>query len=284
MAVVDSSGQKNHASNAIVSGPGLWGRGASAFFNGYDYVEIPHSTSFAAAGEAFSVTAWVYLMDAPARPGDAAGRWCPIVHKGAEDAPGGPALLVHTNSRKMKFESRRAGDAVDEAESTAKLPMQRWMHVAMVRTPEAVSLYVNGIMDSSKPTAGNVGGTTEDPLYIGAVPWLRDACSMQTNVDEVRYYSRALTTNEIQAEAAPALGGIPPAFLHLGCASCTVGEAAAACREDYHLCTQMELHAGGYQVARIMGYATWETQIWTHADSAGGGAGKKLAMCCTDLL
>ena len=36
------------------------------------------------------------------------------------------------------------------------------------------------------------------------------------------------------------------------------------------------------QVAMIMGYAQYDTEIWTHKDSTGEG--EKLAMCCTNSM
>ena len=35
-------------------------------------------------------------------------------------------------------------------------------------------------------------------------------------------YNRELKSYEIQAEAEPALGGIEPNFLHLGCINCDI--------------------------------------------------------------
>ena len=102
-------------------------------------------------------------------------------------------------------------------------------------------------------------------------------------IDEMRVYSRPITVDEIQAEAAPALGGTRPTFLHLGCVDCVLEAARKSCDKDYHLCTSMELHTAGYHVARTMGYVDWRTHVWTHADAEaraeadaadeGGGSG-----------
>ena len=39
-------------------------------------------------------------------------------------------------------------------------------------------------------------------------------------VDEFKLYNRALTNDEIQADAAFALGGVEPSFVELGCMVC----------------------------------------------------------------
>ena len=73
--------------------------------------------------------------------------------------------------------------------------------------------------------------------------------SAQVYVDEVRFFGRAITKPEVQAEAAPALGGIPPSFTQLGYSSCPLAKAKSeSCPDGMHLCTEMELHSGAYQV------------------------------------
>ena len=39
-------------------------------------------------------------------------------------------------------------------------------------------------------------------------------------MDEVRFYDRVVLEHEIQAEASPALLGIEPNFILLGCVNC----------------------------------------------------------------
>jgi hypothetical protein len=53
---------------------------------------------------------------------------------------------------------------------------------------------------------------------------------------------------EIEAEAGASLGGIEPSFIVVGCMKCTISAAAAACNDkgEYHICTNNELHTGGY--------------------------------------
>jgi len=280
--VVDSSGNRNHGKNPIPVGPGIWGRGASAYFNGFDYVEFDHSASLQEAGKVYSMTMWIFLIqEVPSR---GASRWCPLVHKGADGAQGSPSLMMQTESRKLQFSSLQSGLAAKaaEAETTARLPLQRWAHVAMVRSEEKLEIYVNGVLDSTT-SAGNPGGN-EKSLYLGGVPWLHDECNIPVYMDEVRYYSRALTGYEVVAEAAPALGGLSPTALQLGCQSCAVTKAKTSCPKDFHVCTSLELHAGGYQFASVMGYVDAHTLVWAHADLAGTSTEMGTAICCTDKV
>jgi hypothetical protein len=303
--ILDSSGNGNHGKFAIPSGPGANAYGSSAMFNGFDWVEIPHTPSF--AGSTFSISMWIYIYKDPATTVKHGGRWCPLLHKGASADDGAPSLSIHTEKRQAKMSVATTSDQHplgEFKESNAKLPVNRWAHVAMVRTATENVLYINGIRDSKVRTEGAAVGN-KGSLFIGGVPWLADSCHISSYVDEVRVYSRPLLEDEIQAEASPALGGIEPAMVQLGCKECDVTTASRSCIAGYHLCTAMELHTGGYQVARLQGYADWHTHVWSHGQyakttaaagtsahaaemafsTAGNGAAppaKGLGLCCND--
>jgi len=287
-AVVDSSGNKNHASNNIPVGPGVGGRGASAFLNGFDYVEIPHSKSLAENGAgagagAYSVTFWVYLMQKPVSKGVA--RDCPIVFKGKKDGKAAsPNLQINTDTRKLTFSSSSVSTAGDKpVKSEARLPVKRWAHVALVRSEDKLLLYVNGLLDGE--TASGSGVKNEEPLYVGGVPWLRDECNIKMYVDEMRFYSRAVQAVEIQAEAQPATGGaIQPSYMQLACTKCSAKEASEKCPADFHVCTKMELHTGVYEVARNLGYAAWKDEVINHEDVEKNPTKAGMAMCCSNVL
>ena len=55
--------------------------------------------------------------------------------------------------------------------------------------------------------------TNKYPLYIGAVPWHKEECSVPLYMDEVRLYNTVVYESLIEAEAAPALGGIETNFI-----------------------------------------------------------------------
>jgi hypothetical protein len=71
--------------------------------------------------------------------------------------------------------------------------------------------------------------------------------------------------HELQAQAAQALGGVDPGYVRLGCMKCSVQEAANACPASRHICSSLELHTGGYQVARSMGWLQSSVHLWTHS-------------------
>lgn len=133
--------------------------------------------------------------------------------------------------------------------SNARMPHGRWAHIAIVRAESKIKLYFNGILDSIAPTDGFTL-TNKHPLYLGGTPWHNEDCNVPMLMDEVRIYNRPLHEAEIEAEASPALGNIEPSYIQLGCVNCLLEKASKSCIEGYHICTSIELHSGGYQIAR----------------------------------
>jgi hypothetical protein len=298
---IDSSGRSNHAMHSIPAGPGVLGRGASAMFNGFDYVSIPHSEDF--DGSDFSVTFWMYLYKDPKALNTHGEALCPILRKGAagKSAPG-ILLNTHTGKVTVRLTTTSEAETAESMVSEGKVRKKAWVHVALVRKGAMTKLYLNGVLDKEKTTRGATQ-SNKGNLFIGGTPDRIEKCHLAMYVDEMRFYNTVLTTDQIQAEAGPALSGIEPAMVRAGCVGCSLDLAGKSCPKDYHLCTAMELHTGGYQVGRINGYATHETRIWTHAeyktraggnaqnmdkvfDSAGdaGDAGLKgTGLCCIDF-
>ena len=65
--ILDYSGKRNHALNTITVASGFGSRGYSAHFNGYDYVEVPHSNTISM--KTYSITMWAFFI----KSGDEAG-------------------------------------------------------------------------------------------------------------------------------------------------------------------------------------------------------------------
>ena len=236
--------------------------GSSAFFNGFDYLEIPHSQDF--TSKVYSVTFWLYLIkeyteDLKQKKGL---RWCPILQKGVDDTFENiffrsPAIFFDRKERVLKAAvSSTAGNSQPQGEmlfSNAKIPYHRWTHIALLVTDTKIKLYVNGILDAVNATEGRA--TINDmSFFVGNTPWHIEDCNVPSYIDELRFYNRALMEEEIEAEAAPALGGVEANYVNLGCINCGLEQASKACLDGYHLCTSIELHTGGYQVARAMGW------------------------------
>lgn len=286
---LDSSGHQHHAKTAVGSGPAQGSRGASAYFSGNNYVEIENSAELNAT--VFTYTLWIYLYrDAEVEGGVGTGfRWCPLLQKGLDDPTNrsfarAPALFLDRRERGLRFYiTSTASDAYPQGEyieSAAHLPYQRWTHLALLRGERRSRLYVNGILDVSNSTDGSTVANSAS-LFIGGTPGSGIGCQVGHLQDEVRVYTRELSEEEIEAEAAGALGEIEPRYVRIGCLNCPQSSAEESCPGNYHLCTSIELHSGAYQVARANGWVGWNSRVWARGAQAEEGQG--LGVCCQDL-
>jgi len=277
---IDVSGNRNHGVGTIQAGPSMAGQGSSAFFH-QNFLEIPGAAQF--HQQDFTYAFWVYLINDGGTGSPHEGfRICPILRKGLDKYQIGiesmktyaatPAVLFDriTHSLRVEIATGSTDSAVAEAfESNARLKLGRWYHLAVVRLDSLRStrLYVNGILDSSQSTPGYLQ-VNDEGLFVGSDPLVKDKCNVPMYVDNLKVYNRAVSPDEIQAEASPALNGIEPSFIRLACVSCSLETAVKNCPEGYHVCSSLELHMGGYQVARILGWLNKGTHVWSHSSIA----------------
>jgi len=263
---LDTSGVHNHATHAPAFGPGIGGNGHAARYVGTDYTEVRHVAGYAEAGSAFTVEMWIYLRQ------DSTGDWRTVLHKGGHDEERTPTLFLEPLTRGLEFfvSTTDQGQPMGERLwSNSFVPMHRWTHVAAVAEGHSLRLYLNGLLDSENVTVGSIVHNN-GPFFLGGDPW-RPAGGFDGFIDEFKYYGRALTTDEVQAAVGVGLGGIEPAFLELGCMGCEIATAASTCAINYHLCNTHDLYAGGYMVARAMGWATSNSHVWSAEEAAAAG-------------
>jgi len=295
-AAIDRSGSGNHGVTELVHGPSPGGSGHSAAFT-KNFMMVPDSAQLKLPD--FTYSFWVYLADddVPSAAGPSA-TWCPLIRKGVhmpetQQFSNAPALLFNHRTGRLRAEVTTTMKEIEDGEhidSNARLLPNRWLHIAMVHHTRTASdssllLYVNGILDSMLKTQGTPV-MNDYPLYVGGDPFTQDQCGFTVYVDELRIYSHAVAPHQLQAEAAPALGGTDPSYVHLGCAQCSLEDAARRCPGNRHICTAMELHTGGYQVARSLGWLSSGTHVWTHAAVSKRAASQPaesstgLGLCC----
>mmetsp|Transcript_59374 Transcript_59374/g.141550 ORF Transcript_59374/g.141550 Transcript_59374/m.141550 type:complete len:393 (+) Transcript_59374:135-1313(+) len=285
---LDSSGLGFHGMEPVVSGPAVGGGGRSAFFQ-RSFLTVPVETPGPQSLD-FSYTFWVHLLEEPGKHHQGL-RHCPLVRKGldrtvdevaeAHSFAAAPAVMFDQLSGKLHVEmatdAQTAGQGAtpqrEVFESHSRLRHGRWFHVALVRmeNEKQTRLYVNGILDATVTSEGHVVPNAE-PLYVGGDPVVGFKCATPLYIDEVKRYSRPLSPDEIQAEAAPSLSGIEPAYVRLACVDCTLETAMAKCPTSYHVCNDLELHVAGYQVARTLGLLTKDTKVWSHSAGAPAAA------------
>lgn len=276
MHMLDHSGSAIHSKEAVPFGPGLNGFGQGAKFDGNTMLEIPHSDKLASTS--FCVTLWLYLLT------DSTGQWRTILHKGARDHERTPSLFLEPQTRGIDFFVSTTDDnqpAGERVWSNTFIPLRSWTHIAGCVEDRNLRLYINGILDAENTTVGSPV-LNQGTLYVGNDPW-RPSSGIAGYVDELRYYSRVLSTDEIQAEAQPALGLVEPSFVELGCMGCAFDTCPKACRQGFRMCTERDLYSGGYYVARHMGWASPSTHIWSAADGNDPSTANSqtgLCICC----
>lgn len=78
------------------------------------------------------------------------------------------------------------------------LPLNVWSHVAMVYTPTTTYLYLNGVEDKNAASTAITTDTQDTGIGTYPDPSLAADTGFNGGIDDVRFYSRALSVNEIQ--------------------------------------------------------------------------------------
>lgn len=275
-SVLDATSYRNHAFGRLAVGPAQGGQGSSAFFR-RSFLEVTDAQGTLQLKD-FSYTFWVYLIDDPTSKGL---KLCPLVRKGlggsvpigdlGRQSDASPAVLFDRFSQRLRVEFVTSGapdldpslTLAEAFESNARLRTGRWYHISVLRWDNArtTHLYVNGVLDSSHITKGFLRPMRE-PIFVGGDPLTAESCDLPMYIDELKVYDRPLDVDEIQAEAAPALMGIEPAFVRLACVNCPLELASRSCTEGYHVCSSIEMHMGGYQVAHSLGWLSPGGRAW----------------------
>jgi len=274
---VDDSGHWRHLADEgghlspVPVGPGVMGRGASAAFDGRCFRTVRRSEALET--EAFTVALWLYLLE------DSSGSWRTIFSKAADAEQLTPALLIGPDERRLHA---RASPRIEESggsiESKGLLPLRRWTHIAVASTGSILRLFINGIMDGEVVLERSPSRRGGD-LYIGRDPW---RAGVKAYVDDFRWYDRSLSTSELRMLTYPSLTGISAGFVHLGCSSCQLTEAARSCSKSRaHVCSQQELLAGGFHTARAMGWLDSSPEVWYNTEKDFSPK-EKLGLCCAD--
>jgi hypothetical protein len=158
--------------------------GQCAVFNGEEFVLVPDHPSLQV--KKFTLASWVYRV--PSRSN------ARIMEKGA-----GQAFWLWMYGRKMI--GGFFGDDFTEVYSKGEVPQEKWTHICTTYNGTVLSMYVNGILESTTKVTGEIS-TTNRPLFIGCRNKKTDFWS--GGLDEVRIYDRDLNPAEVSALAVRA--------------------------------------------------------------------------------
>ena len=183
----------NHGTlvNGATFAPGKVGLGFSFGGTG-DYVEIPHSPTLDLMA-AHAVDLWVKVAAYPP-----ANTYAVLVNKWVYNLEDkylsvGPAGNV--------FYYLVVPFGAPLASSTSLTP-GNWYHIAGTYDGTTAKIYINGVLDASKPASGNTGNST-GKLYFGHNPDRVTAgepfVPFKGQLDEIEWFNRALSAAEITA-------------------------------------------------------------------------------------
>jgi len=175
-----------------------------------DFVSVGNPANLHLSTSDFTVDAWVNfdsLLSPPGSPsGPCFGPGCDmsVVNKMVTSTSFPPnrdgwRLLKQSDNRFwfcLGLPSNGCGAGVaTTVRSTTMLAPGAWYHVAGVKSSQGIFIYVNGVLEDSKPLSSFVDTDSADVL-IGYYP---QQSFMYGRIDEVEILNRALSSSEIQA-------------------------------------------------------------------------------------
>ncbi len=98
------------------------------------------------------------------------------------------------NAQKIRFERR--GSAQSSVDSATRTVAGRWYHVAVSYNGASMSVYVNGVLESSTASSASIGDTA-NPLRLAWGPQAGSAEHYGGTIDEAAIYNTALSATRI---------------------------------------------------------------------------------------
>jgi len=179
----DVSANANHGAwvNGTSFGTGLLQDGLSLDgSSGGSYVQIPHEYTLDGMSN-LSISVWA-KKDASGVGGNLFKKH--VVYDFAISTAGISGYLFN------EFGSRA------DVSSAAPINDTNWHHYCLVYNGSQFLAYVDGIEKTSSPLSAKVASNASWPIYVGKDPWVN---TFAGEMDEMKLFRRALSTNEISA-------------------------------------------------------------------------------------
>ena len=192
----DYSGNGNHGTviGAILTDDRFGNADSAYSFDGInDLISIPDKPIWTLGTKPFTVALWVKLRQIKGRDpfighDEGSGernKWIFWYDARGHDKPRGPALRFHINSPSLR--------PTDTVFSPWNPTVGEWYHVAVTRSNNSYSLFINGKNVASENDDNNIPDPNY-PLTIGKA----EAYYLNGLIDDVRIYNRALSETEIK--------------------------------------------------------------------------------------
>lgn len=192
----DSAGDDIGSPVFGASAPGyVPGKVGQAFrFNGSNSVQFGDEPGLDSSS--FTVAGWFQIPEAPSGDVYLASKYDGDWH--------GWYLRLSSNLV-PSFVVHQTTNVANSAFSNAPLALNRWYYIAGTFDGATAKLYVDGQLVGEAGLSGGYTPAPSTPLYLGRASWANIGHAT-ANIDEVAFYSTALTQAQIQAAVNPAPG------------------------------------------------------------------------------
>lgn len=293
--IVDESSGKNH-SNQILNfhgfAPGVNGIGNSLEVNGvqknYDYflkTEINHKIT-----NKFTYSFWFYPISADSNKSNNR-----ILQRGSDSLENSPkrcqrlpaiffnsknkGLLVYLNT--YNEQDDKEGEFII---SNGGANYKRWINITLMKSDLMMSLFLNGSLDSKLRLTSGIfepdSMILDNSIYIGSQ-------NFNFYLDELKYFNDIVDIDYIQASVSSVLPGVSYLYQYsLGCINCNFETAKSACSNNYKICSSLEMHLGGYQLANSVNWLKNGMPIWSKeyfdSNNQSNTDLRGLVLCCIE--
>jgi hypothetical protein len=200
--VADASGRGHDATYSAADDatatfvPGMLGQALNLTAAQEGYLTVAHSEDFNFSGP-FTVMAWV-------KPAERAASYEVLCFKGDRSGnPPWPGWRLRLGSARAWFEvGTPDGQEVRLNSPEWSVPVGYWTHVAATWDGKKLRIMVNATEATSAGFTGSIAPRTDRrPLTIANYHGRKNAYPYQGLLDEVKVFTRALTEDEVFAEA-----------------------------------------------------------------------------------
>ncbi|WP_143145220.1 LamG-like jellyroll fold domain-containing protein, partial [Arcobacter sp. LA11] len=126
---------------------------------------------------------------------DHTGAWRNIMHKGDTNSERGPGIWMHPNTNKIHYTLSSTTNWNNNKNSVAEIELNEWTEISYVKEGQTVSLYINGVKDSSFTFTGDSLSNT-GIFSFGDDSWYQ---GFDGSMDNIQIHNKALSSTEVEA-------------------------------------------------------------------------------------
>jgi hypothetical protein len=200
---IDASG---HGHSGFLTNGAYWGAGPDLAVDGInDYLD---AGLFDVAGSALTLSAWIY----PESFAQCSSRDCRILSKATSTAEADHWFMLSAIASgaetRLRFRLKTGGTTTTLIASSGDLQLGQWQHAAAVYDGATMQLYLDGALVGSAGKSGSLSVGPSVPVWSAGNPGEPSTVPWKGRIDDVRIYSRALGTSELDELPPPGEAGL----------------------------------------------------------------------------